>query len=150
MKSMFPKGRVVLRIALLILIALALWMSWRKDELSHLKKTAEVTSGTDEAIQTVRRIVAAAKSENPKRALAGFMYVRDSTELERITAPLLEQPPLGELSFLGCDKLVVSHLDNIAVHTYSAARGKSYAFYLNRDKKGVYKLADLGYSKRRP
>ena len=150
MRSMILKGRLALLIALLILTALALWMSWRKDELSHLKKTVEVTSGTEEAIDTVLRIVAAAKSRNPKRELADFMYVRDATELERITAPLLEQPPLGELKFLGCDKLVVSHLDNIAVHAYSAARGKSYAFYLNRDKKGIYKLADLGYSKRRP
>ena len=150
MDQMFSGKRIVLLLALLAAIALAIFVFWPKDDLAHLKQTAEVTTGTEAAVDTVRRIVAAAGAKDPRRALAEFMYVRDATEQERITAPLTEAPPLGELKFLGCDKLVVSHSDYLTVHAYSAARDRSYAFGFIRDPKGVYKLSGLGFSKRRP
>lgn len=144
------KIRFALALVLLAVIALALWLFPAKDELRHLKKTEEVTQGTAEAVQTVRDLLSAAKAEKPRKAFAPLMYVRDGTELDRLTAPLLEKPEMGELEFLGCSKLAVSHRDNIAVHAYSANRKKSYAFYLVKDKQGVWKFADLGISDRRP
>jgi len=151
----FPQGKlqkrhIALLLALLLVIALAIWVFRPTDDLRHLKRTEEVTEGTEEAVQTVRDLLAAARAEKPRKAFAPLMYVRDGTELDRLTAPLLEKPEMGELEFLGCSKLAVSHRDNLAVHAYSANRQKSYAFYLVKDKQGVWKFADLGLSKRRP
>ena len=141
---------IVILLILFAVAATAAYFALRpSDELRRLKETAEITEGTDEAQKTVRDIVAAAKADNPKRELMKFMYVRDPTELERVTAPLLEQPPLGELEFLGYDKLVHSHADNLTVHVYSTARQKSYAFHLVKDVKNGYKLSALGFSKRK-
>ena len=138
---------------LLILLAVAGFTAYfvlrPSDDLGHLKKTEEVTNDTGEAKKTVLAIVAAAKSDDPRKALKDLMYVRDPTELERITAPLLEQPPFGEVEFLGCDKLVHSHSDNLTVHVYSAARKRSYAFRLVKDGNKGYKLSGLGFSKRK-
>lgn len=150
MKKFFTAQRIVLFVALLAVIALAIWVFWEQDDLSHLKKTAEVTEGTEEVIKTVRAIVSAADSRDSGRELMPFMLVKDPTERDRISAPLLEDPPLGELKILGCSRLVVSHTDNIAVHVYSTNRRRSYAFYFIKDKQGVYKFSDFGISKRSP
>ena len=151
----FPKGKITrtqiaLLVVLLLVIALAVWIFWPKDELAHLKRTEEVTEGTEEAVKTVHALLAAAKAEKPRKAFAPLMYVKDGTELDRITAPLLEKPAMDKLKFLGCSRLAVSHHDNLAVHVYSATRKKSYAFYFIRNKQGVWKFSDLGLSKRRP
>ena len=149
-KKSISKKTTALLIALLVTVALALWVFWPQDDLSHLKRTVDVTEGVDAVIKTVRSVVSAAKSDNPRKALMPFMYIRDMTELERVTVPLLEKPELGELKFLGCTKLAVSHSDNITVHAFSSARNRSYAFYFIKDKQGVYKLSYLGFSDRRP
>ncbi|MBP5531208.1 MAG: hypothetical protein J6Y54_04175 [Lentisphaeria bacterium] len=142
--------RIVILLILLAAAAIAAYFVLRpSDDLGHLKKTEEVAGNTGEAEKTVLDIVAAAESGDTRKALKDFMYVRDPTELERITAPLLEQPPFGEVEFLGCDRLVHSHSNNLTVHVYSAARQKSYAFHLVKDGNKGYKLSGLGFSKRK-
>ena len=150
MKRYLTPRSVALLAALGAVIALACWILRPHDDLAHLKRTIEVTDGTEDAVAAVRRIIHTAESPDARRKLAKYMYVRDSTEQERITAPLLERPELGEVVILGCSKLAVSHSDNLVVHVYSANRKRSYAFCFIRDKNGVRKLSDIGLSRRKP
>ena len=150
MKPPFARRSILLLAVLAILIVLAYLVLRPHDDLSHLKRTVEVTEGTGDAVSAVRTIIKAAEAKNAKRELAKFIYVKDSTELERITAPLMERPGLGEVQVLGCSKLAASHSDNLAVHVYSADRKRSYAFYFSRDKNGVPKLSDIGFSRKKP
>ena len=150
MKNHFTPRSAALIAALAAVIALACWVLRPYDDLSHLKRTVEVTDGTEDAVAAVRGIIRAAGSPDARRELAKYMYVADRTEQERITAPLLERPELGEVRILGCSRLAVSHADNLAVHVYSANRKRSYAFCFIRGKDGVRKLSDIGFSRRKP
>ena len=88
MKYHFTPRSAALIAALAAAIALACWVLRPYDDLSHLKRTVEVTDGTEDAVAAVRGIIRAAGSPDARRELAKYMYVADRTEQERITAPM--------------------------------------------------------------
>lgn len=144
------KSFIILFVALGIVILLAVVVFWPQDDLKDLKKTEEIPGETDAAMKIVNDFVAAVEKNDAKK-VASFMYIRDRTEMDRITEPLKQSPSIGELQSLGCSRLVKSsHKDNLTVHVYSKTRKMSYAFVLMKNEQGDYKIAGLGSSSRRP
>ena len=148
--SMDRQHRILwLVLAALMLAAIAAYLFFPQDDLRELKQTETVAEGADEAAACIRTILAAAEAKD-NRKLASLMFTPDKTELERVTAPLYEEPALGEVKILGCSRLKhSSRKENFMVDVYSAARGKTYLFVLVKDAQGKLRLYDIGLSARK-
>lgn len=145
------KRQAILILILIGVTALTVFLFLpRRDPLSELKKTEEITEGAEEAQAVVRGILEAVKQQNTKK-IYEYMLVRDSTETKRILDPLMEEPPMGEPVFLGSTTLVHSSAKgNLTLHVWSEARKKAYAFLFKKDAEGRCKLAGIGSSDRKP
>ena len=149
--SMDKQHRILwLVLALLMLAVIAAYLFFPHDDLQELKQTEEIAEGAEEAAACIREIIAAAQAKNSKK-IASLMFTPDKTEMERVTAPLYEEPALGEIKILGCSRLKhSSRKENLMVDVYSATRGKTYRFVLVKDAQGKLRLYDIGLAPRKP
>lgn len=145
------KKRGIVYIIVFILLAIAaFWAFYTPDDLSHLKKTEEVTADP-EVVALVEPVVAAIDKRN-RRELAKLMNGNDAIMAEKMITNLMScGQPLGPVKVIRSTRLVLSHrADNITIHLFSEPRRKSYGMTMQKNKNGKYEVLAIGTSSVKP
>ena len=118
----------------------------KKDAYDELKKTEQITAGTEEAAALIKE-VADAVDRKDKRKMLSLMLSPDKVFMDELLEKMKGEKEMGQLKIVACTRLIRSHRnDNLSVHAYSSLRKKTYCFSLLKDKAGKYRLQDVSIS----
>ena len=140
------KKHWVCLVIVLLLGGMALWVFRPQDEYRELKE--QTAAAPDPAAERLVRDFLAAARNKDKSGLAKLLLIRDSTDLERYSAPFWgrEAEPVRFVDF---KRLKHSSKVNLTALVYSEPLDKSFSFTVVKDARGRLLVYSVGGSSRK-